>query len=240
MISIPRGARQCAVALLLGVSFLSLSGCGYALVGRGSNLPPDIKNVYLRPLENRTPRSQVEQALTRAIADELVQRQRFSVIGAPEGADAEISGAVVAYGATPVTFDAEGRATEYEIAITAQIVFKRTGGDATPPIPPTTVTGQVTAPAPADETGATTGTVPEPPPAIPGTTGTPPGTPGAPGRPAAPVVDPSIIWSNDRYTFRETYEISANENYVDLEDDAIERAAERFAETMVSDLLEGF
>ena len=180
MISISRAARRGAASALLGVSFLILSGCGYALVGRGSNLPADIKNVYLRPLENRTARSQVEQALTRAIAEELVQRQQFSVVGGPEGADAELSGAVVAYGATPVTFDPNGRATEYEIALTASIVFKRPGQD-------------------------------------------------------------QPIWSNDRYTFRETYPIQAdNVNYVDLEDDAIERAAERFAETMVSDLLEGF
>ena len=178
MNSIARGARHGAAALL-GVSFLILSGCGYALVGRGSNLPADIKSVYLRPLENRTPRSQVEQALTRAIADELVQRQRFSVIGAPEGADAELSGAVVSYGATPVTFDPSGRATEYEISLTAQIVFKRTGQD-------------------------------------------------------------QPLWSNDRYTFRETYPITAGADYVDLEDTAIQEAAERFAETMVSDLLEGF
>ena len=165
---------------LLGVFLLVLSGCGYALVGRGSNLPADIKSVYIRPLENRTPRSQVEQALTRAIAEEMVRRQRFSVLGGPEGADAELSGAVVFFGATPVTFDPSGRATEYEISLTAQIAFKRTGQD-------------------------------------------------------------QPIWSNDRYTFRETYPIQAtNQNYVDLEDDAIERASERFAETMVSDLLEGF
>jgi outer membrane lipopolysaccharide assembly protein LptE/RlpB len=179
-----KGRRCAAGALLLmgtlGASLLILSGCGYALVGRASNLPADIKNVYIRPLENRTPRSQVEQALTRAIAEEMVQRQRFAVLGGPEGADAELSGAVVFFGATPVTFDPSGRATEYEISLTAQIAFKRTGQD-------------------------------------------------------------QPIWSNDRYTFRETYEIQAtNENYVDLEDDAIERAAERFAETMVSDLLEGF
>lgn len=171
---------RCASSALLGAFLFVLSGCGYALVGRGSNLPADIKNVYIRPLENRTPRSQVEQALTRAIAEEMVQRQRFAVLGGPEGADAELSGAVVSYGATPVTFDQSGRATEYEISLTAQIAFKRIGQD-------------------------------------------------------------QPIWSNDRYTFRETYPIEAsNENYVDLEDDAIERAAERFAETMVSDLLEGF
>ena len=167
-------------AFTLGALLLTLTGCGYALVGRGSNIPTDIKSVYLKPFDNRTPRSQVEQFLTRALADELVKRQRFSVIGSPEGADAEISGAVVAYGATPITFDATGRATQYEISIIAQIAFKRTGAD-------------------------------------------------------------KPLWSNDRYNFRETYPIEAtNENYVDLEDDAIVRAAESFAETMVSDLLEGF
>jgi len=157
-----------------------LSGCGYALVGRGSNLPVDIKSVYIRPLENRTPRSQVEQEVTRAIAEELVQRHRFSVVGSAEGADAELSGAVVGFGVTPVTFDPSGRATEYEISLTAQIAFKRMGQN-------------------------------EP------------------------------IWSNDHYTFREKYPIDATSaDYVDLEDQAIDRAAQRFAETMVSDLLEGF
>jgi len=175
--------RRAAGALIgasLLMSGLMLTGCGYALVGRASNLPADIKNVYLRPLENKTQRSQVEQALTRAIADEMVKRQRFSMVGSPDGADAELSGAVVAFGATPVTFDPSGRATEYEISLTAQIVFKRMGQE-------------------------------------------------------------QPIWSNDRYTFRETYPIEAsNVNYVDLEDDAIDRASQRFAETMVSDLLEGF
>ncbi len=159
---------------------LLLTGCGYALVGRGSNLPPDIQEVYLRPLENRTPRQQVEQFLTRAIADEMVTRQRFSLVGALEGADAELSGSVVSFNVTPVTFDASGRATEYEIAMAAQLAFKRVGSD-------------------------------------------------------------EVIWSSSNYTFRETYPIEvADAQYFDREDEAIERASERFAETMVSDLLEGF
>ena len=171
---IPRSLAFAAAALLLG-----LTGCGYALVGRGSNIPADIKTVYLRPFDNRTPRSLVEQFVTRAIADELVKRQRFAVVGSPEGADAEISGAVVGYGATPITFDPTGRATQYEISIVSQIAFKRSGTD-------------------------------------------------------------KPIWSNDRYNFRETYPIDASSGFVDFEDQAIERASTRFAQTVVSDLLEGF
>jgi outer membrane lipopolysaccharide assembly protein LptE/RlpB len=165
--------------LALGALLLALAGCGYALVGRGSNIPTDIKSVYLKPFDNRTPRSQVEQFLTRALADELVRRQRFAVVGSETGADAEISGAVVGYGATPITFDATGRATQYEISIIAQIAFKRMGAD-------------------------------------------------------------KPLWSNDRYNFRETYPIDASSGFVDFEDQAIERASTRMAQTVVSDLLEGF
>jgi outer membrane lipopolysaccharide assembly protein LptE/RlpB len=159
---------------------LALSGCGYALVGRGSNVPEDVREVYLQPFENRTQRTQVEQFLTRAMADELVTRQRFAVVGGTEGADAVISGSVVGFDAIPVTFDPSGRATEYEIAITAQIAFKRTGSE-------------------------------------------------------------EVLWSTDRYTFRESYPINPSDaDYFDREDEAIEDASRRMAETVVSDLLEGF
>ena len=165
---------------IAAVALSLLSGCGYALVGRASNIPEDIREVYIHPLENQTQRSQVEQILTRAIADEMVTRQRFAVVGSPDEADAELSGTVVGYGATPVTFDDDGRAREYEISLTAQFAFKRVGSD-------------------------------------------------------------KAIWSNDRYTFRESYPIDAtSEGYFDQEDEAIEEAAERFAETVVSALLEGF
>jgi outer membrane lipopolysaccharide assembly protein LptE/RlpB len=165
----------------LGALLLALSGCGYALVGRGSNIPEDVKSVYLQPLENRTQRQQVEQSLTRAIADELVTRQRFAVVGSEAQANAEIIGAVTGFGVTPVTFDQTGRATEYELAITAQITFKRVGQEG------------------------------------------------------------KVIWKSDRYTFRESYPVpTTGTAYLDLEDATIQRASQRFAQTLVTDLLEGF
>jgi outer membrane lipopolysaccharide assembly protein LptE/RlpB len=163
----------CLLAAVLG-------GCGYALVGRGITLPTDIKQVYIKPFENRTPRSQVEQFLTRAVADEMVKRRRFTIIASPQGEDAELSGSVVAFGATPVTFDNGGRATQYEISFTVQIAFKRPGVE-------------------------------------------------------------KPIWSNTHYNYRESYPIDVSQvDYFDRENETIQKAAKKFAQTMVSDLLEGF
>ena len=171
--------RRHLLFVLLPLMAMPLA-CGYALVGRASNVPADVRRVYVKPFENRTPRPQVEQIVTRAIADELVTRQRFAVVGDATSADAEISGVVLGFGVTPVTFDTNGRATEYEISITSQVRFRRTTDDQT-------------------------------------------------------------LWSNDRYLFRQSYPLDISESgYFDRENLAIEDVAGRFAETMVSDLLEGF
>ncbi len=167
-------------ALVALAGALGLTGCGYALVGRASNLPPGIKSVYLKPLENRTPRQQIDQILTRAIATELVTRKRFAVASDAAGADAEISGAVVQFSVVPVAFDQTGRAKQYEIAVTAQVKFRR-------------------------------------------------------------ISDDKVIWSNDHYNFRESYDVQGSSlSYFDQENLAIEKVAPQFAQTMVSDLLEGF
>ena len=166
---------------LLSIGLLvSLVGCGYALVGRASNIPEDVQTVYLAPLENETNRGQIEQFLTQSIADELVTRRRFSLASNRREADAVLSGAVTQFRVTPVSFDRDGRADEYEITIVAEMRFQRTGSD-------------------------------------------------------------EILWEASNYTFRENYEVDTDEtSFIDREDFALEETSIRFAETMVSDLLEGF
>lgn len=174
-----RFAPLAALAAVLA-AVLATAGCGYALVGQASNIPADVERVYVAPLENRTPRSQADQVVTRAIADELITRQRFTVVDSQDEADAVLSGAVNGFGVTPVSFDDQGRATEYEISITAEMLFQRVPGE-------------------------------------------------------------EVLWSNEQYVFRQNYPVEISETeYFDREDLALQEAAERFAETMVTDLLEGF
>ena len=91
-------------ALLLITLAVVVSGCGYTLAGKASNIPEDVREVYVEPLENETSRSQVEQILSQAIIDELVTRRQFTVINERDGADAILRGSVLEFSVRPVTF----------------------------------------------------------------------------------------------------------------------------------------
>lgn len=55
------------------------------------------------------------------------------------------------------------------------------------------------------------------------------------------VPDEKVLWENPSFTFQDNYSLSTSAAaYVDRENEAIDRVAGRFAETLVSSLLEGF
>ncbi|MDX1642767.1 MAG: LPS assembly lipoprotein LptE [Thermoanaerobaculia bacterium] len=120
-----RAKNRVLLGSILLPALLSMA-CGYALVGRGSNIPEDVEIIFLSPLENNTRRAQVEQILLQAIADEVVLRGRFDLATQEEGADAVLDGTITGFLVTPVTFDDEGLAEEYEISISATMEFRRT------------------------------------------------------------------------------------------------------------------
>lgn len=174
-------------ALVVAAALL-VHGCGYSLVGKGSNLPDDIASIYIVAFENRTTRAEVEQLITQALTSELLTRQRYRVAASASEADAVLEGAITRFANVPLTFDAQGRAEEYELNITASVTLRRTGTF--------------------DD---------------------------------AEEAEEAVLWRNDRYLFKEAYDLSGDEStFFDRENLAIEEAAERFAKTMVTDLLEGF
>ena len=111
------------VAALLALAAF-LSGCGYALVGRGSTLPETVRVIRFETLANETSRVAVEQRVSREIARELSTRGRFEVRADARGADAELFGAVTQFDLYPVAFDEEGRAREYQVAVTARVTLR--------------------------------------------------------------------------------------------------------------------
>lgn len=105
------------------------AACGYHLVGTGSgNLPPHLSRLYVAPLVNQTGRAELDQRLSEELSREWVGRARFRLVGSAEEADAVLSGTLVAAVVTPVAYDAQGRATQYQLLVVADMqLVDRTG-----------------------------------------------------------------------------------------------------------------
>jgi hypothetical protein len=129
-------ARRLTALLLLAV----LPGCGYALVGHGMVVDPDIKKIGVPQFRNLTTKAGLEQKITQAVIEELQKRGRFEVVSDAAGVNALVDGELTAYPLPrPVGFsEAAGaaatagatvaaQATRYEVSITAKVRYTKVG-----------------------------------------------------------------------------------------------------------------
>jgi outer membrane lipopolysaccharide assembly protein LptE/RlpB len=169
-----RTARYAFVALLL-------TGCGYALVGKGNSLPPTIHTIDVPAFVNKTTRVELEQRVTQSVAEEFVSRGRLKLVTNPAEADVILHGSIDTFGIFPVAFNTQGRATQYQISITANIEL-------------------------VDHKN-----------------------------------EDKVLWKNDQYRFTENYQVDiTSSDSFDQETRAISAIADRFAQSLVANLLEGF
>jgi len=171
------------VARLLGCAIAALwaIGCGYGLVGSANSLDPRIRTISVPAFVNKTTRVELEQRVTQSVADEFVSRGRLRLVTVPSDADAILRGSIDSFGIFPIAFNQQGRATQYQISITAKIeLLDHRNED-------------------------------------------------------------KVLWKNDQYRFTENYQIDINStDAFDQETRAISEIAVRFAESLVTNLLEGF
>jgi outer membrane lipopolysaccharide assembly protein LptE/RlpB len=171
--------RLSVVGLLL--SAILLSACGYALVGKGSALPATIHTIQVPAFVNKTTRVELEQRVTQSVANEFVSRGRMRLVTNPKDADAILRGSIDSFGINPVAFNVQGRATQYQISITANIELLDHRND------------------------------------------------------------DKVLWKNDQYRFTENYQVDiVTSDSFDQETRAISTIADRFAQSLVANLMEGF
>ena len=116
-----------AVAVALG---LALSGCGYALVGKGTVIDPTIKRIGVPLFKSAAAKPGLDQKVTQKVVEELLKRGRFDVVPDATGVDALIEGEITAY--TPRLAgvgQAAGKsvANSFEVTLTARIRFSKVG-----------------------------------------------------------------------------------------------------------------
>ena len=99
------------------------SGCGYALAGRGSFLPTDIRVVGIPQLVNRTTFFDVEQILTEKIRNEFIGRGKYRVVPEATGADAVLNAEITSITLSPVAFTTTQLASRYQFVLTMKVDF---------------------------------------------------------------------------------------------------------------------
>lgn len=105
----------------LWLASLPAAGCGYHLAGRGGTLPEGVRSVAVPVFENATRRPEVEQRVTERIIEELTTRSDAKILPGRDGADALLSGTISGFESSPVLLTSEGRATRYEVTVTARV-----------------------------------------------------------------------------------------------------------------------
>lgn len=111
-------------SLFLLVPVLLLAGCGYTLVGTGASaLPPGVKTVWVPTFVNDTTVVGVEQFLTDAVLRELSARGRLKPSKERTQADSDLNGRLTSLNVTPVRFDNNGIAVEYQVTVTAVLTL---------------------------------------------------------------------------------------------------------------------
>jgi hypothetical protein len=115
-------------SLVLAAALVA-TACGYHLVGTTSSLPPELETMYVATFENKTQWADMDQRLTEAVTQEWVRRRRFQLSDSPEGVDLYLRGVISSLSVSPVTFDEQGRATEYQMTLTVQVQLEDVRGD---------------------------------------------------------------------------------------------------------------
>jgi hypothetical protein len=130
--------KRIAAALLPA---LLISGCGYALVGRGVMTDPSIKKIGVPPFRDTTGKAGLHQKITAAVTQELLKRGRFEVVSDTKEVDAVVDGELVAYRVTPVGYSQVGgptpapgaavttEASRYDITLSAKVKYAKVGAE---------------------------------------------------------------------------------------------------------------
>jgi hypothetical protein len=114
--------RATAAIALLGT--VGLSGCGYALAGRGSFLPSYIQTIGVPPFVNRTPVFNLETQLTQKVRSEFISRGKYTILPDATGVDAVLTAEVVSVTSTPTSFGSQQLASSYTLRMTARVELR--------------------------------------------------------------------------------------------------------------------
>jgi hypothetical protein len=108
---------------LVCVLLVNLTGCGYALTGRGSAMPAYIRTVGIPLFSNVTPVYDIEQKVTERVRLEMISRGKYQVNPDATGMDATLIGEITSISLTPTSFNSEQLASRYAFSMVIKVTF---------------------------------------------------------------------------------------------------------------------
>jgi outer membrane lipopolysaccharide assembly protein LptE/RlpB len=115
----PQVLRLAVVVAIAG----HIAGCGYALVGKGSALPPGVKTVSIPTFQNKSGEPGLDLIVTSAVRDAFTMDGRLAVDDSGH-ADSTLTGVIESYSLQPVAFKSNGVASEYNVILGITITHK--------------------------------------------------------------------------------------------------------------------
>ncbi len=111
-----------AVAALFVLS--GLTGCGYHIAGKGGHMPGEIGEVSIPVFVNMTNKPDIESIISGAFVKEFV-----TTVEVRDGAGAELRGAILSYGLSPVSYTKNDVVQEYRLSVTLSLsLVEKAGG----------------------------------------------------------------------------------------------------------------
>lgn len=114
-------ACQLVVCLICLISIALSIGCGYQMMRSFPSWPENVRNVYVKTIQNQTKEPGLEAIITDALIREFWRWDKVKVVNRPE-AEAVLSGEITNYIADrPLSFDQDRNIREYELSIRVNI-----------------------------------------------------------------------------------------------------------------------
>ena len=110
-----------ALVMLLAAQ---VSGCGYALAGRGNALPDTIRVIGVPDFQNRSQYPDIDRYLTESVREEFQARGRYRILPQGDGVDGVFVGTLVSVEFRPATFTADNQVARNTMVVTASVEFR--------------------------------------------------------------------------------------------------------------------
>ncbi len=120
--------KSCVLAVALAALSASISGCGYALSGRGAFLPDYIRKIGVPQCVNQTSVADLDRILTVEVRTEFASHGRYTAVPESTEVDALVTCTIAAVTLTPSAFT-DNIASRYAVIVTAAIEFRDVKAD---------------------------------------------------------------------------------------------------------------